>query len=218
MDSTDIADQTLDEARRLASAGRYQEALEKHIWYHRHALEYGPSHAGVRLSFALNDWVELGRKYPPALEALSKIRDEGESELASGKLDEDLFYDVVSINKFLNATERSVQLFEKIAGEHPQFAAKAYPIVEEDLLRHGKHVSFSEHIGNHRARFRELKQDRDRKLRLARDMGLERMSSHADKMFRQHTSELVKLLRDAGREDDAAWVEEQAERELGRQQ
>jgi hypothetical protein len=45
------------------------------MWYFNHALEYQPGQVGVRLSFALSDWVELGRSYPKALQALIEIRD-----------------------------------------------------------------------------------------------------------------------------------------------
>ncbi len=63
------------EAKDLAAGGQYEPALQRHLWYHNHALEYDPNQRGVRLSFALTDWVELGRKYPKAKQALLEIRD-----------------------------------------------------------------------------------------------------------------------------------------------
>src|SRR5690349_21544262 len=67
--------QILNEARDDARAKHYEEALEKYVWFHEHALEYRPSMSGVRLSFALSDWVKLGESYPPALVKLREIRD-----------------------------------------------------------------------------------------------------------------------------------------------
>jgi hypothetical protein len=66
----------LDEAQDDARAGRYADALAKHVWFHENALKYEPSLAGVRLSFALGYWVAFGNSYPPALQKLKSIRDE----------------------------------------------------------------------------------------------------------------------------------------------
>lgn len=66
----------LDQARQLASEGKFEESLQKHIWIHDHALEVNPAYYGVRLSFALSEWIELGNKYPKALVVLKGIRDE----------------------------------------------------------------------------------------------------------------------------------------------
>ncbi|HTD86247.1 MAG TPA: serine/threonine-protein kinase, partial [Candidatus Binatia bacterium] len=66
----------LDEAKEQRQHGEYEQALQRHIWYHNHALEFEPSLTGVRLSFALAEWIELGRRYPRARRALIEIRDE----------------------------------------------------------------------------------------------------------------------------------------------
>jgi hypothetical protein len=64
-----------NEAKTLAGQALYEEALQRQIWYFNHALEYEPAQVGVRLSFALSDWVELGRTYPKARQVLVQIRD-----------------------------------------------------------------------------------------------------------------------------------------------
>ena len=71
----------LQEAARDVTAQRYEEALEKHVWYHENALKIEPAQYGVRLSFALSAWHRLGLVYPPALEKLTSIRDENERTL-----------------------------------------------------------------------------------------------------------------------------------------
>lgn len=60
----------LTDAQEYAQSGRFEEALERHVWYHENVLKFEPGHAGVRLSFGLSSWVSLGEVYPPALEAL----------------------------------------------------------------------------------------------------------------------------------------------------
>src|SRR5688500_5081235 len=65
----------LNEAESDAGAKRYPDALAKHLWFHENALKYERGLYGVRLSFALGAWFELGKQYPPALEALKEVRD-----------------------------------------------------------------------------------------------------------------------------------------------
>ncbi len=71
---TDDPLQTLRDARDAARRGAHAEALEKYLWFHHHALEHRPSLTGVRLSYAISEWVELGNAYPPAREALESIQ------------------------------------------------------------------------------------------------------------------------------------------------
>ena len=55
----------LNETQELVRQQRYAEALERFLWFHDHALEHNPGMAGVRLSFALSYWKNLGDVYPP---------------------------------------------------------------------------------------------------------------------------------------------------------
>jgi hypothetical protein len=93
----------LAEARHLAAEAKYDEALEKYLWFHRHALEHDQALAGVRLSFALAEWFELGQKYPPARQALLAARDEAAAAIERGEGSFSLFHDVASINRLLGA-------------------------------------------------------------------------------------------------------------------
>jgi hypothetical protein len=73
-----------NEIRTLRDAAQYDEALRREIWYFNHALEYDRGMAGVRLSFTLSDWVELGRRYPKAIQALIEIRDHDMQQFIEG--------------------------------------------------------------------------------------------------------------------------------------
>src|ERR1700748_254386 len=105
----DRAKVALEAARQFASERKFSAALRKHIWYHNHALEINPAQYGVRLSFALGDWMELARNYPPALAALKKIRDQKTRKLLNATKDRELFHDVQSINRRLNDTTATVE-------------------------------------------------------------------------------------------------------------
>jgi hypothetical protein len=88
----------LREARSLTAQARYDAALEKNLWFYRHALEYNEAFLGVRMSFVLGEWVELGEKYPPARDALLSVRDESNAAFENGQGSFQLFLDVSAIN------------------------------------------------------------------------------------------------------------------------
>ena len=142
------ADRALEEAKALANAGDYEGALQKHLWYHEHALSVDPAHYGVRLSFALSDWMDLGKKYPKAIEALKAIRDRKTAQLAAGKYDFDTFMDVVAINEQLGDASASVETFKQIAASSPGEATGAYSVVEETLVNAKEFALARQYMGD----------------------------------------------------------------------
>jgi len=76
-----------------------EEALERFIWFHEHALEHDQSMYGVRLSFALSYWKSLGESYPPAQKALVKTRDDKAKLIREGRGSKNLFHDVMALNR-----------------------------------------------------------------------------------------------------------------------
>lgn len=133
-ENTNLADQAYAEAKRLAQEGDHAGALERHEWFHAHALEHQPAYYGVRLSFALSSWVELGHKYPPALKALKRIRDRDSDRLRAGLINDELFHDVVSINRVLNEDEQSLTLFRKIEVTSPEAAQRLFRFLIHQAL------------------------------------------------------------------------------------
>jgi hypothetical protein len=118
-------------ARQAATSGDYAFALSEYIWYHDHVLAEAPSQYGVRLSYALADWIELGSDYPPALRALEDIVDKKTGALLAGDGNVELFHDVVAINDYLGRGRATYDLFVKLRQERPDLAAK------------GAHVAFA---------------------------------------------------------------------------
>ena len=124
----------LREARQLVKSEQYAAALEKYIWFHDHALNFDRALAGVRLSYAIIEWVDLGKVYPPAREALERVRDTKTESLAQGTHDVMLFHDVASINRSLGEVERTRDLFKVIAGADRDVAEKCFRIALESLV------------------------------------------------------------------------------------
>ncbi len=142
-----------NEANDLMKRGQFEEALQRHLWYFHHALEYDQGQTGVRLSFALTDWVELGRRYPKAKQALLEIRDHDTQLLASGQGYADLFSDVQSINNYLNQDAATVALFKTIRETDPKLADGCYFWVKDVLLKQGEYELLLKCVGDPQARF-----------------------------------------------------------------
>lgn len=153
--SKDRAMKALEEAKSLAAQGRYEEALDKHVWFHDHALETTPSYYGVRLSFALNEWVELGKKYPKALTKLKEIRDEKTARLLAGEINRATFHDVRSINHYLGESESTVRLFKEIEAARPEFAKSVYTLADKALIAAGEYALARKYLGDPIAYYEE---------------------------------------------------------------
>ena len=148
----------LSEATDLMNQGDYEGALQRHIWYHNHALQYDEGQSGVRLSFALSSWVELGRRYPKAKQALMEIRDRDAKALAEGNGYTDLFSDVSSINRELNDENATYELFKRIRDKDPRLAEQCYFWVEDLLVAKGEYQWCYDHMGDPQVRFDRIRQ------------------------------------------------------------
>ena len=120
------ASDRLHRARTLTLEGRFAEALTEFEWFHENALAEEPSLRGVRRSFALSYWAELGEQYTPALNALAALRDQGHAALLTDKRDLSLFADVASINRYLKDELATYQLFRELHRSTPEFAASCF--------------------------------------------------------------------------------------------
>ena len=143
----------LQDATKLMEVGHFEEALQHHLWYHRHALEYDPGQTGVRLSFALSDWVELGRHYPKAKQALVEIRDHRTQELLEGRGHSEMFSEVEALNRELQKPDDTYALFKKLETRDPQLAGQCYFWVEGALVQKGEYETCRRHLGDPQRRF-----------------------------------------------------------------
>jgi thiol-disulfide isomerase/thioredoxin len=101
-------------AEALADKQKYSEALQDYLWCFDHGSKV-PAFAGVRLSFLLSHIVALGRKYPPALQALENRRDERERETLAGSGSKQTVRDLISLNNYLEEKDRMLALFDQLS-------------------------------------------------------------------------------------------------------
>lgn len=196
------AGKALKEAVQLASEGKYEEALQKHLWYHEHAEEIEPGQAGVRVSFALAYWADLGKKYPKALEALKSIRDQGTARLLAGEGDWKLFFEVDAINNALGEPRTTVELFKKIDAANPDLAAKVYGGASRTLVALGEHELVRKYMPDPSEQLRNARET----LELSRTHG----SAHGERMFTDQVVRLITTLEKIGEHQRALEIQAEA--------
>jgi hypothetical protein len=200
----------LNDARSFAQQGRYEEALQKHLWFHENALKYEPAMAGVRLSYALADWVRLGEKYPKAREALVSIRERDTTAIAEGKGSFALFHDVSAINRSLEEEPRTVELFKTLHAKDPALAQTCYHVAERYLVAQHEYKICSSFIPDPLKRFERIEEMRALNLKLAQKNDDSRLKEYAEKSFADETCRVIEILVGADRKQDAEKVRDQA--------
>lgn len=141
------ARQVLQDARQDASAGRLAEAAEKHLWFHEHVLEREPSMVGVRLSFALHDWVALARRYPPAMAQLIAVRDATAARVeAGGMTGQRALTELTGINRLLRAPESTRDAFNRLLQRDPVVAERSVLEVLPALIELNEIALASQHL------------------------------------------------------------------------
>lgn len=121
--------------------GQYAEALEKHLWFHDHALEINEAYSGVRLSYNLDEWSVLGKVFPPAKSALANKAEEAKTVVQStSPCIADAFHDFSSINSYIDASAETVALFEWLDNNDKEKASKVFNLAFSDLLEARKYA------------------------------------------------------------------------------
>ena len=206
----------LQAARAETAAGRYAEALEKHLWIHYHALTHQPAFYGVRLSFALADWVRLGRTYPAALEALVALRDANAAALRAREGGRETFHDYASINQWLGDRALTVQLFRELHSRQPETAAAVYDLAQRDLILAGEYRLCGDYLHPEtfltgwKTRLRQCAIVPEELAATITPEILERALTAARRSFTDHTVNLVALLVRNDRQAEADRIAELA--------
>jgi hypothetical protein len=201
----------LQETVRIAKEGNYEEALERHVWFHDHALEHQPSMMGVRLSFALSYWTDLGNKYPPALEKLKEIRDAKEGLIKQGKGSFELFHDVTSINRELGEEERSLDLFKIVEGTDSEQTDRLWIVIKDTAFKYKDYELVNRYIGDIEQEYRSTYSD------YLRDFGMFKDTDHikwVKDRFRAEAGQLIELSKINGDEETASRIKDRVSKVL----
>lgn len=132
-----LAHERLGQARRAAKDGRFEEALAGYEWFHEHALDgcLGSLY-GVRLSFALSYWRELGDAYPPAKLALRLCYEAKIKTLMESSGCRDLLDDVISMKDYIEGDDLTYPVVLSLNERHPALLRECWHSVAPLLVAH----------------------------------------------------------------------------------
>lgn len=147
----------LNAAGTLTDEGSYEDALRHYLWYFDHSRN-DISQRGVRLSFALSGWIELGRRYPKARQALVEIRDADTRQFSGNGGYADLFQEIAGINQNLEDDGATVALFKRIEKRDPQLAGQCFWYAEDTLFQKGDYRTCRKYMGDPKAAFERIHQ------------------------------------------------------------
>ena len=202
----------LQETQDLVAQGKHEEALKRFVWFHEHALEHDKSMYGVRLSFALSCWKNLGESYPPAMKALVKMRDDNEKSLRENKGNKNLFHDVRALNRTLDEPEKTVDLFEFISKGDPLRAEEYWSIAKDPILEQKRYDLAQKYIEDIEAEFLEIKEMYERNVALCDNpqFGGALFKKYNESRFVAEVQKLIELALSLTKRDAAIGVRDSA--------
>ncbi len=221
-------DKVLKEAKELIKPAHYEESLQHFIWYHNHAAEFSTNLTSGWLINALSDWVELGRRYPKAKQALVEIRDHKDQEFHAGRGYFDLFMEVNNINGYLQCPDDTCALFKFIEQSDPALAGQCYIVVAGALVNQHEYARCLKYIGDGLAAFEQIRQDweREKQWHQRMDQSLAEayqrmgrtnlfpqrpeMSKLSDDRFVGQTCQLIEILVGTAHQTDAEKIRDEA--------
>lgn len=202
----------LQEAKADTRNGRFEIALSKHLWFHENALTLRPSLSGVRRSFALSYWLELGESYPPALEKMKQVRDEAEKRIRDPdkvRVRFGDFHDFVALNRTLREERRTAETFQWLDDIDEEDAKRVFNVAKPALIKQKAY----ELCGKYIAPERDLSRIGERYasgLKLAGTKFDERYREFTEKKFLNAATTLVAILVQNGRKAEAEEAAEEA--------
>ena len=147
------------EAKELTDTGQYEEALKRYVWYWNHAQEYHFGSSGVRLINVLPDWIELGRRYPPAKQALVEIRDRQTQDFAEGKGYFTLFMEIQNENQYLQEDDATLNLFKSLRDQDAALATQCFASVKNLLVNKHEYTLYMDYVPDAQAAFVGIRQE-----------------------------------------------------------
>lgn len=104
----------LNLARKLAEAGKADEAAKEYVWLWKNMLKHERSMYGVRLSFMVRDMTDLATEHEVARAMFAKLRDETGERLEGLRVSQDDAVDWVHLNEVLGEPDKTIAWYEKI--------------------------------------------------------------------------------------------------------
>ena len=177
-------------------------------------MTYDPGEYGVRLSFALSDWVELGKVYPPALGKLKALRDEAETDVRDEKNVRDNFSDFGSINEYLKEDAKTVDLFVWMDSNKPGSAKVVFDLAQPALVKSKQYTLLGKYIQDPFRLYDDAVRNYETTVEVAKNPKLgKEVENFAESKFKNETTTLIALLVVTGRKAFAEKIVEDLKKE-----
>jgi hypothetical protein len=147
----------LADTQEMVRQGKHQEALDRFIWFHEHALENEPAMAGVRLSFALSYWKSLGGVFPPANDAMIAMRDRTAKQVSGNGGNTLQFFDVAALNRTLDEDSKTVDLFQALDQNKPDMAKQCWIVAKDTVIKAKRYDLARKYVGKPAREFVRIK-------------------------------------------------------------
>jgi hypothetical protein len=196
----------------LAEAGKFKEALDKHLWFHEASREFSGM-GGVRLSYALDTWMELAEKYSPAMEALINLRNSNRDMLLKGDGAFDNFHDLSAINHVLEENEVTFSVFMEIHYNYPEQAKRYYHVIENLIVEKKAYDICEFYITDPKEKYSHLQHMRELNIELIRSnptMDNDEFREYTKESFVNGVCQLIEILLALHKKDMAEEIQKQA--------
>jgi len=200
-----------DELRTDFQEKRYEDALAKHLWFHEKSKDY-PALAGVRLSYALGQWLELGKVHPAALDKMKSLRDQLEIDIAKdSKSDFVKLMDLFAFNRTLGDSKRNVAIFVTLDAQSSPLTKQAFILTFGTLVTHqefklaGKYLNSEDYYATALSNYQfhqkfaadKPKANADRLLNYARESFINKSSTAVAVLVKNNREAEAKKMADA---------------------
>jgi len=108
----------LEKAFALIQSGDHREALAELTWCYDQGAEIDPTFVGVRNTYVVDTMALLGKRYPPAIEALRARRDAAMVKVGDPPQISLAFFDVVALTQALGEPELAEELIQRCGEKH----------------------------------------------------------------------------------------------------
>lgn len=205
--SAAVGNQDLQAIRQLINTGQYEEALQKHLWFHKESKS-SPSMGAVRLSVALDQWADLSGKYPKALEAFKRLRDQHEQTLLAGAGGFPEFHEYASFNRTLKEDDKTYELFKRLHAAYPQTAAQCFHAAMNLIVARKDYELCGAYIKDALKLYEDSQKARDLNLNLAKSRP--EFAYYADQAFDTKTSQLIEIMVNLNQHEVAKEIQKRA--------
>ncbi len=203
---------SLDDARKAFRSGNYSEALEKYEYFFEHALDDDPhSLYGVRLSYCLDEWAKLGKKFPEAIERLELKKKESLILLEKTK-EPECFHDYISICKYLESPELPVEQFLQFHSEDRELANVIVRFIWEELVKREKWEVCSIYLLNPMEKYGTAITKFDEAMKVCKsdpDLGGEDFERQIEGWYIRDICNILLVLKNSGKINDVSLIREQ---------